>query len=200
MSDARQVPESLESLLEAYYRGDDDALCALHVQLRRPLEYHAWVILHDREEAEDAVQETFVKLANSRTARQFEAKNVKAMLYSFCTHWCIDRLRRRKVNAEPSDDNVELLDLDDAAECNSPYSSIRVAAWEARYLLDTLLADSGLTGNERRIVELRLAEDNNKIAEIMGLHSSTTSNLWRAAKDKMLRRANKTPNGKVEKK
>ena len=68
----------------------------------RPLCLYATHYLHDIDEAEDVVQDCFVKLIS----RSIMPENIKAFLYTSVRNACIDRLRRQSpIDAEisPSD-------------------------------------------------------------------------------------------------
>ena len=57
----------------------------------RPLCLYATHYLHDIDEAEDVVQDCFVKLIS----RNIMPENIKAFLYTSVRNACIDRLRRQ---------------------------------------------------------------------------------------------------------
>lgn len=62
------------------------------VGLHRQMYAHAFVILHDRDEASDCVQESYVKLWEAR-ARLAEVENVSAYCITTVRRFAIDRLR-----------------------------------------------------------------------------------------------------------
>jgi RNA polymerase sigma-70 factor (TIGR02960 family) len=62
---------------------------------RRELHVHCYRMLGSFEEAEDALQEAFLRAWRARDARNEEA-NVRAWLYKIATNVCIDAMRRNK--------------------------------------------------------------------------------------------------------
>ena len=69
----------------------------------RPLCLYATHYLHDIDEAEDVVQDCFVKLIS----RSIMPENIKAFLYTSVRNACIDRLRRQS----PIDTEISPSDL-----------------------------------------------------------------------------------------
>ena len=76
----------------------DEAAFASH---RRELHLHCYRMVGNFEEAEDLVQETFLR---AWKAREGFAGNVRAWLYKIATNTCLDALRRHK-RRTPSDAN-----------------------------------------------------------------------------------------------
>ena len=72
-------------------------------QYYRPLCLYATHYLHDIDEAEDVVQDCFVKLIS----RSIMPENIKAFLYTSVRNACIDRLRRQS----PIDTEISPSDL-----------------------------------------------------------------------------------------
>src|SRR3954451_17283995 len=62
---------------------------------RRELHVHCYRMLGSFEEAEDALQEAFLRARRARDAQNEEA-NVRAWLYKIATNVCIDAMRRNK--------------------------------------------------------------------------------------------------------
>ena len=65
-------------------------------QYYRPLCLYATHYLHDIDEAEDVVQDCFVKLIS----RSIMPENIKAFLYISVRNACIDRSEERRVGKE----------------------------------------------------------------------------------------------------
>ena len=172
--------ESLEGLLQAHNEGDREALNKLHFRLRPYLYYCALRILRNEQDAEDAVQVTFLKVMQFPLSERSAISNAKAWIHRICTNWCLDRIRWRKL---PGNDG-EVLD----AVLERPSNSIEHSKTEDSILLNSLFENSGLTRQEREVVELRLQDfGNGDVAQVMGLAESTVCNLFRDAKNKMLR-------------
>src|SRR5690348_12479781 len=73
---------------------DDRAFDALARRHRRELHVHCYRMLASFDEAEDAVQETFLRAWRRRES--FDADSmVRAWLYRVATNVCLDQIRRR---------------------------------------------------------------------------------------------------------
>jgi RNA polymerase sigma-70 factor (ECF subfamily) len=80
--------------VQAALAGDEDAFAALTERYRRELHLHCYRMLASFDEAEDAVQETFLHAWRAR--ERFDGSSlVRAWLYRIATHVCLDLLRRR---------------------------------------------------------------------------------------------------------
>jgi RNA polymerase sigma-70 factor (TIGR02960 family) len=71
----------------------DDLEAALE-RHRRELHVHCYRMLASYDDAEDAVQETYLRAWRGRDG--FDGENVRAWLYRIATHVCIDRSRARQ--------------------------------------------------------------------------------------------------------
>ena len=72
--------------------GDADAFARLVGQHRRELEVHCYRLLGSAQDAEDAVQETFLAAWQHISAFEFRA-SVRTWLYRIATNRCLDALR-----------------------------------------------------------------------------------------------------------
>lgn len=81
----------------------------------RPLCLYATHYLHDIDEAEDVVQDCFVKLIS----RSIMPENIKAFLYTSVRNACIDRLRRQS----PIDTEISPSDLSGTISDNQAQES-----------------------------------------------------------------------------
>jgi len=90
--------------LEAARRGDEDAFARLVKAYQRPVYNLAYRMLGNATEAEDATQETFVRMYTKLHTYQPDRK-LSSWVLSVASHYCIDRLRRRS--------HVSWLSLDD---------------------------------------------------------------------------------------
>lgn len=85
-------------------------------QLNRNLYGHAFRILRSQEEAEDAVQEVFIKLWNLGKKLD-EYKNIAALAVTMTRNFCIDQIRKKKHFIEEELDKNDIRNSDEA----SPY-------------------------------------------------------------------------------
>jgi RNA polymerase sigma-70 factor (TIGR02960 family) len=72
---------------------DESGFAALTERHRRELHIHCYRMLASFDEAEDAVQETFLRAWRSRAG--FEGELFRAWLYRIATNVCVDVIRRR---------------------------------------------------------------------------------------------------------
>jgi RNA polymerase sigma-70 factor (ECF subfamily) len=83
--------------LEQARRGDQAAFCRLVAVYQRPVYNLAYRMLGNAVEAEDATQETFVRMYTKLGTYKPDRK-LASWVLSIASHYCIDRLRRRRIN------------------------------------------------------------------------------------------------------
>ena len=111
-------------------------------QYYRPLCLYATHYLHNIDEAEDVVQDCFVKLIS----RNIMPENIKAFLYTSVRNACIDRLRRQS----PIDTEISPSDLSGTISDNQAQES---SFQEAE--LWTAIEKYDLSGDSRRTESIR---------------------------------------------
>ena len=84
-------------------QGDDDAFSQLVEAYQRPVYNVCYRMLGDPTEAEDAAQETFIR-AYTRLNSYDPNRKFSSWLLAIASHYCIDRLRRRRFSMVSWDD------------------------------------------------------------------------------------------------
>lgn len=142
--------------------------------LRGKLIHTAYKLLEERQDAEDAVQEVFIKLWNMRE-KLYNYESVEAFAITVIKNHCIDKLRIR-------DRSVPLEDEMYRRACpDNPYLQL-----ERKNTEDVLKAIiEGLPALQQAIIKLKDVEEYelNEIAEITGTNvEAVRVNLSRARK------------------
>jgi RNA polymerase sigma-70 factor, ECF subfamily len=132
----------------------EEAFRQLAYRYRRRLFAVCFRVLGDAEDAEDAVQETLVRLARSATSFRGDAK-LSTWLYRVARNVCTDRVRYEA--RRPSTPVADVVELHDTADPDDPIESHAMAATvgaalqglddRSRQLL-LLVAVDGLTYHE----------------------------------------------------
>jgi RNA polymerase sigma-70 factor (ECF subfamily) len=94
--------------------GDQDALAELYDRFHRPCYSFAVRMVGSEGEAEEVIQETFVRAWRHAARYEQERASVQGWLLSITRNLCIDELRRRRRRAS------EFSGLDDAPEPPAP--------------------------------------------------------------------------------
>lgn len=90
--------------VERAKRGDQLAFGQLVEAYQRPVFNLAYRMLGSAAEAEDASQETFVRMYTKLNTFQPDRK-LSSWILSIASHYCVDRLRRRRLNWLSLDDD-----------------------------------------------------------------------------------------------
>ncbi|MEM7028753.1 MAG: sigma-70 family RNA polymerase sigma factor [Chloroflexota bacterium] len=83
--------------------GDQAAFTYLVEQYQRSIFNLCYRMLNDRLEAEDAVQETFLR-AFQKLDSYDEARKFSSWLFSIASHYCLDQLKRKRLSVVSWDD------------------------------------------------------------------------------------------------
>jgi RNA polymerase sigma-70 factor (ECF subfamily) len=85
-----------EKAFTTLQKGKEEAFAFFFQQYFTALCFFANNILHNEDEAKDIVQDSFVKLWNSRNAN-YQSETVKSFLYTIVRNGCLNALKRRKM-------------------------------------------------------------------------------------------------------
>lgn len=88
--------------------GNPNAFTGIVEAYQKPVYSLCYRMMGNAVEAEDAVQETFLR-AFTQLQRYDLARSFKTWLFAIASHHCIDRLRRRRVQYLPIDDEPLLI-------------------------------------------------------------------------------------------
>jgi len=114
--------KTIPELVESFTKGDDDAFAELVKRYRGKIYSLAYQLLRNHLDADEVVQETFVRIFNHRG----EIANVKyfsTFLLRIATNYSIDLLRKRKSRSQITDDTSLLpgaIQLDLAKKVSTP--------------------------------------------------------------------------------
>ena len=86
-------------------QGDQEAFGRLVTVYQTPVYNLTYRMLGNPMEAEDAAQEAFLR-AYTHLRRYNTERSFKTWLLSIASHYCIDRLRRRRINWMPLEDEI----------------------------------------------------------------------------------------------
>jgi RNA polymerase sigma-70 factor (ECF subfamily) len=173
--------------------GDQSAFGRLVVAYQTPVYNLAYRMLGNAAEAEEAAQETFLR-AYTNLRSYDPQRRFRSWLLSIASHYCIDRLRRRRITWLPLEDEIAVAG-DSTTRLSSSQSEVAkvsltsgspnpeavVAEREREAYIQRLLA--GLSPTDRAAITLRYWNDCSyeEIAETLNLTvSAVKSRLHRA--------------------
>jgi len=94
-----------EEWIEAAREGDKVAFGRLVEAYQTPIYNLAYRMLHNRSEAEEAAQEAFIRAYRHLDSYDPE-RPFSSWLFSIASHYCIDRLRRRRIDWLPLKEEI----------------------------------------------------------------------------------------------
>ena len=175
--------------LEQARRGDQAAFSRLVEAYQRPVYNLCYRMLSNAPEAEDAAQETFVRMYTKLHTYQPDRK-LSSWVLSIASHYCIDRLRRRRGQWLSLDEEPVAATLPSQNRGPDELAMRAESRDEVQRLVDMLPAAYRVPLILRYWHDLSYAE----IAEVMGLTvQAVKSRLHRAR----LQVIEKTPAGSV---
>jgi len=135
-------------------------------QQSRKLYGYAFRILRNQEEAEDAVQEVFIKLWKINDKLD-EYKSIDALATTIIKNFCIDQIRKQKNIQKTSTDNQELNNI----EYPSPHRLMEIR--ESDDIINGIIGN--LDEKYRLVVKLREIDElsYDEMAHITGMNINT---------------------------
>lgn len=97
MTAATDRQDTERKWIERAQQGDQEAFANIVQSYQRPVYNLCYRMLSNQEEAEDATQETFLR-AYSNLHRYDTQRRFLNWILSIASNYCIDRLRRRRIN------------------------------------------------------------------------------------------------------
>ena len=87
------MPTDDKALIEAFQQGDDFAFVSLYNRYKGPVYTFCLKMLFDREQAQDVMQETFLRIYENRD-RLLNANSFKAWTFTIARNQCLNQFRR----------------------------------------------------------------------------------------------------------
>ena len=180
--------DSDEGLMLAYRDGDVRAFEVLVTRHRKPIYNFILRFVHDAAQAEDVMQDCFLRVIKGAEAYERQAK-FTTWLYTIARNLCVDAARRGKHRKAASldapvgdEDGAALIDMvsdgKDGAERNTLNRELRQRMQKAI---------EGLPDEQREIFLLREVADLqfNEIAKVVGIPENTVKSRMRYALEKL---------------
>lgn len=162
--------------IEQARRGDDHAFGCLVESYQKPVFSLCYRMLGNSRDAEDAAQESFIR-AYRYLNRYDPDRSFGTWLMSIASHYCIDRMRKRRLNTVSTD----VLPGEIIPDQQAPNPERVFRAEEKQQAIQRLLAD--LKPTDRAAIILRYWHEysEKEIAEALDLSiSAVKSRLYRA--------------------
>ena len=181
-----EVPVGLEADVAQLRRGDLDALSALITRYQNRLYRFLLRLVHDKTEAEDLFQQTWVHVAEK--IRHFDpSRNFDAWLFTVARNLAIDHLRRVRPASldQPVSEDESQGTAVDRLVANDPAPLERVLANERATRLGTALDELPIV--YREVMTLRFEEEMKieEIAQVLSIPLSTVKSRLRRSLEQM---------------
>ncbi len=163
--------------------GDDDAFTRLVEAYQNPVYNLAYRMLGSPTEAEDAAQETFVRVY-TRLNTYDPQRKLSSWILSIASHYCVDRLRRRHGNTVSMEEIMSWRWIPD----DKPKPEERALTREQNATIQRLLME--LPDQHRLAIVLRYWQDMSyeEIAETTGSTVSAVKSRLHRAREQMAER------------
>ena len=181
--------ETDEALMSRYQRGDVRAFEVLLARHRKPVYNFILRFVGNREQAEDLLQETFLRVIKGADSYQREAK-FTTWLYTIARNLCVDQTRRRKhrkhasldAPIDASEESGTLMDVIPGNEMASDRKSVNKQLHEQMQR-----AIAALSEDQREVFLMREFLDMpfKQIAEVVGVPENTVKSRMRYALEKL---------------
>jgi RNA polymerase sigma-70 factor (ECF subfamily) len=160
--------------------GDDAAFGRIVEAFQGPVFNLCYQMLGEREAAEDAAQETFLKAYRNLGRYDRERKFINWLLAIASNH-CVDRLRKRRLQLAP----LRVLDWSGRHSGDDPGPEAALAKAEDERTVHRLLSELG--GLDRATIVLRYWHDLSyaEIAEVLGLTGSAVKSRLHRARNEL---------------
>ena len=163
-------------LVEESLKGSEKAQYQLYKLYADAMYYTCWTMMHNREEAEDILQESFSDAFMNLHKFKFDS-TFGTWLKRIVVNKCINEIKRKKTDLQFSE-NMELFE-DRYKEDDDSMTELTVSAVKK--------AMATLPEGSRIIFQLYLLEgyDHREIAEILGVSESNSKSQYMVAKRKI---------------
>lgn len=172
------MDDILQHLIESSKRGEESSLVALYDRYARWLFQICLRIIGNAEEAEEAMQDTFLKAFSS--IGKFQGDSFSAWLKQIAVHTAIDALRKQKEEWIELSDKYDSIAQDDENEADE--ESIQLSVEKIRKAMQQL------PDGYRVILSLYLFEgyDMEEISSILHIKAASVRSQYLRGKQKLL--------------
>jgi RNA polymerase sigma-70 factor (ECF subfamily) len=109
-------PEELENIIEKAKQGDNDAFSRLYTAYFKPLYNYVYFRLSSKLEAEDLVQDVFLKAYVSFGRYSYSGISPLAYFYTIARNTVIDYRRKKRIIVADEDESLSVPDDSDSPE------------------------------------------------------------------------------------